>query len=474
VPEQGSFSEANAIWVFDGHFSDARPATRTPYICWPPAGFVPNAVVYPRWSFAHPNANFTNATVTMKSNGIPVSMIALEPLAPGYGENTLVWVPMNLDANDFNTVWPFNGTDTVYTVGVSNVIVTNVVAIVTNFNYTVTVFDPAVPGADYFPPVISGPSQPVVGLSNAYTFNAVSNATSYQWRYTSKTTFSLFDGAEAALANWSTNTSSNYSVIVSSPHPVASGTHAFYLCHTQAASQIMTLNSILYPRTNTTLNFKSELGYATSVQVARVQVSTNGGQSWVDVFSQAGDGGSGETTYSTKNISLASYAGKNLRLRFNYDLAFGGYYPQADVDVGWHFDDVTITNCDQLLTPVTNSTATTNFQFNPPQGGDYNLEVRTLIFTDFPLDWGPTKQVTAIVGSPVMLVNNLASTNNQVRIDFTLQSGSASTFKLLYANQITGGWSTDTLAVLTNVAGSSYRFTTTPGGAMRFYRIQSP
>jgi hypothetical protein len=473
IPLQGSFYAANATWVFDGHYYDSRPATRSRYIAWPPPGYVPKQAVFPRWSFAYTNANFGAATVTMASNGVPIT-VSQETVQDGYGENTLVWVPMGLNASSFLTLWPFNGTDTVYTVAISNVLFG---ASVSNFNYSVTVFDPAVPGADYFPPIISGPAQPIVGVSNAYTFNSVSNTTSYQWRYTRRSSFGLSDGAEAGLSNWTTNTSSTYSIISSSP--VASGSFAFQLGHPlappNATPQTMLLNYTIYPMTNTTLQFKSRLEYATSNQNARVQVSTNSGNTWSDVYTQAGSDGPGESVFSTKTISLAAYAGTGVQIRFNYDIGFGSYYVGADSFTGWHFDDITITNAEQLLLPVTNAIAGTAFQFNPPQTGNYNLEARGVIFTDFPLSWGPTKQVVAVTSAvPVISINKISLSNNQTRVDFTLQAGPVSTYKLLTALQPTGSWSTDTLAVLTTNSPGSYRFTTTSSGNVRFYRVQTP
>jgi hypothetical protein len=474
VPDQPPYYEANALWVFDGHIFDPRPATRTGFVSWPPAGYVPYGVVFPRWSISYLRSSassFSSATVTMRSNGVPIS-VALETVATGYGENTLVWVPMGLNANDNATVWPFNGADTVYTIGVSNVLLNNG-ATITNFNYTVTVFDPAVPGADYLPPTISGPSQPVVGQTNQYTFTAVTNATSYQWRYARKTAFSLSDGAETGLGNWTANISSGYSAIGT---PAASGSSAFQLVHAQSTPQSLTLNPTIAPRTNTTLQFKSRLMASFVNEIARVQVSTDGGANWSDVYTQPGTGSSGEGSFTTKNVNLGSFAGSTLQVRFLYDLGPGSYYTGPASVVGWHFDDVVIANADQISSPVVSTVSGTNFGFNPPQAGDYNLQVRALIFTDFPLDWGPIKAVTATTNAPtVMRITSTSYSNNQVRIDFTLQSGSASSFKLLYANQVPGSWSTDAVAVLsTLVPGSAYRFTTTPSGGMRYYRIQSP
>jgi uncharacterized protein YkwD len=146
VPAQGGYATANATWVFDANLYGPRPATRKPFVAWPPAGYVPYRVVYPRWSFGLSNqvvaVSFTNASVTMLSNGVPVA-VTLESYVTGYGENTLVWHPTSLDPTVPATVFPFSGTDTVYTISVSNIVMG---ARTTNFTYTVTVFDPAVPG----------------------------------------------------------------------------------------------------------------------------------------------------------------------------------------------------------------------------------------------------------------------------------------------------------------------------------------
>ena len=74
VPDTNGFYAANSVWVFDANFGGPRPSTRTPYVVWPPAGYVPYQVVYPRWSFAYPNANLANATITMLSNGVPIAV----------------------------------------------------------------------------------------------------------------------------------------------------------------------------------------------------------------------------------------------------------------------------------------------------------------------------------------------------------------------------------------------------------------
>ena len=178
VPAQGSDYSANATWAFDANYGGPRPATRTNYVAWPPPGYVPYQVVYPRWSFALANAGFTNATVTMTSGGLPMA-VTQQTYVAGYGENTLVWYPAGLDPTTA-TVFPFSGADTVYSVTISNVVTA---AGTNSYSYHVTLVDPAVPGADYFPLVISGTNQPIVNTATAYscTPSANPNSTSYQW-----------------------------------------------------------------------------------------------------------------------------------------------------------------------------------------------------------------------------------------------------------------------------------------------------
>jgi hypothetical protein len=475
VPPQGSFDAANATWIFDANYGGPRPATRAPYVAWPPAGYVPYQVVYPQWSFALSNADLSAATVSMKSNGVSVA-VSVQPYETGFGEDTLVWYPSSLDPTMFNTIFPFGGTDTVYSITISNVITG---AGAQNFSYTVTLFDPAVPGADYFPPVISGPSQPSVNASNAYACTPVPdpNVTGYQWLTSQSTNGNFFDGAEGGLANFTATTTPGYSVVTNLAGE--SGNFCFYLAMpSPAADQILQLNELFFPATNTTVSFKSLLGYATPNQIAKVQVSADGGASWQDIYSQIGSNGSGESAFSTRSLSLSNYAATPVLLRFNYHYTgSGSFYYQISTSPpsGWFFDNIVVTNTAQVIDLITNATASTNFTFTPTQAANYDIQARALIFYQFPLNGGPVKQVAAVVGSPMIILSAPVISGGQVQLNFAVTSGPASTFHLLQADQLGQPWITNTVAALTtNVPGSSYRFTTTNGPAARFYRIKTP
>jgi hypothetical protein len=132
LPASGGYPASNALWVFDTF--DPRPSTRDPYVAWPPPGYVPYEIVFGRWSFSYPGADFTSATATMRSGGAAIALTQ-EPVANGYGDNTLVWAP----AGSLNDTWPRPSQDTTYTVTLNNVLVDGQAR---SFTYDVVVFDP--------------------------------------------------------------------------------------------------------------------------------------------------------------------------------------------------------------------------------------------------------------------------------------------------------------------------------------------
>jgi uncharacterized protein YkwD len=135
VPASPEGRAANAIWILDGTFGTARPTTRDGFVAWPPAGFVPHQVVYPRWSFSYPGADFSSATVRMSANG-SAWPVRLEAITPNFGEPTLVWIPNDMTdgAN-----WPTPTSDQAIDVTIANV---KIGTTVRDFTYRVTVINP--------------------------------------------------------------------------------------------------------------------------------------------------------------------------------------------------------------------------------------------------------------------------------------------------------------------------------------------
>jgi len=468
VPAEGSYNSANATWVFDANYGGPRPATRTPDVTWPPAGYVPYQVVFPQWSFALSNANLSATTVSMASNGVTVP-ITIQTYLTGYGENTLVWYPTALDPTT-GTTFPFGGTDTVYTITVGNVATP---AGTKTFTYNVTVFDPATTGTDFSTLIISGPGSPSVGAANAYSCTPATNPniTGYEWLTAQATNGNLVDNALNGTTNFTISPTPVYPIVT---NPPTGAGKCFHLAHVNPVPQFLQLNEELFPGNSTTISFKSLLGYASSVEIARVQVSTDGGSTWEDLYTQAGTGGAGESAFTLHTLSLSSYAGLSVLLRFNYDMSTGSYFPQSSPNVGWCVEAITVTNAQQLLGLTTSSTSSTNFSFVPAQVGNYVMQARGVIFGEFPIDLGIARQLSAVAGAPTISLHRLAISGSQVKIIFGV-TGSASTYHLLQTARLGGTWTTNFDAILTtNSPGTSFQFVTTNGPATQFYRVQTP
>ena len=92
VPTVTGYSTANALWVIGT--TSGRNDTRDGFVAWPPAGYIPYTIVYPRWSFKYPGGDLSNAMVSMTKNGVPISiLIENTPTGAWY---PLVWIPTGL------------------------------------------------------------------------------------------------------------------------------------------------------------------------------------------------------------------------------------------------------------------------------------------------------------------------------------------------------------------------------------------
>jgi hypothetical protein len=410
------------------------------------------------------------ATVTMTSNGVPLSVTPQATLN-GYGENTLAWVPGGLDPNSAGYRWPRPAADIHYTVTLSNVLVRGNPS---NFTYTVTVFDPDAAGPGELPATVAGAAYPALGVSNWYSVQPVPAASRYEWRQSRKAPLVFYETVETGATNWDIAISPGYNPLLGGAG--ISSTRAFHLAHPQPPIlQTLALRTVFTPATNGLLVIRSKLGYAGTSQWARVQVSTDNGVGWRDVYSQRGTGGAGETAYVIRNIGLGSFVGQSLRLRFAYEFLGGSYYAQTNATYGWLLDNIQLTNATALVSSVTSVAqaplGTPGFAFQPALLTNHLLEARGLLFDEFPLAWGPLLEVVPVV--PPQLFPPVRS-GSQWRLEFLPGSVAVSKVRLQTAEAVLGPWVTNTAATLdTNSATGRPRFTVPVGtqnpGLFRLY-----
>ena len=148
--------------------------------------------------------------------------------------------------------------------------------------------------------------------------------------------------AESGLDNVRDFTSSTYPLIQSVTS--SQGQYAFHLANANFDDNWFVVDQTISVTEGTNLFFTSRLGAATPDQVAKVQLSTDSGQTWPsDIFAQAGNGFPGETSFSLKSIPLTEYSGQDVRVRFLLDFeAPGSAFTQTDTSSGWLIDDIQI------------------------------------------------------------------------------------------------------------------------------------
>ena len=161
------------------------------------------------------------------------------------------------------------------------------------------------------PPTLSGPPTIAVALPTTYTFTPVGGATAYQWKQAKRVAAVEVEGGEGGTNSFSAVLSTNYTLVQGTIK--ATGSNAFHLVQPQPVAQILNLNWILRPGPNGRLSFASRLGWATSDQIARLQVSTNSGATWQDLWTRAGDITAGQSAFST--VTAATSGSNRIRAR---------------------------------------------------------------------------------------------------------------------------------------------------------------
>jgi len=473
IPGDTTRTPANVTWVFDGQHSAPRPGTREEFVAWPPPGYVPGQLVFPRWSLSLAKADFSNASVTLTSNGVPVT-IELEPVSNGAGENSIVWYMAGEDTT-LPSSPPRPETDTVYEVTIQNVTLNGASR---TFNYEVVAFDPDRPGPDTVVPELTGPAQTGVSVPYQYTFNRVPAASRHQRLYGRPEALTAVEGAESGLANVVAATSPGYDPVVTNVK--ASGSRSFHLAHPAPnTDQTLTLQRLLIPSATASLRFLEYLGAATPAQTGRVEISLDDGLSWAALYTHAGSNGGGLIIFQPTTVPLGDFAGRLVRIRFNYHHDGGSFYNQTELGVGWYLDDVAFVGTQEVKSvAVTDLAGDSSFAFTAPSAGNHVLAVRGEFLGRYPLEWGPARSVTAVAlnSPPIRLVGRPTLAGGQVQLDFQVTPGpGVASFVLLSAPSPVGPWQIEPDASFSVVqAGAVLRVSTSQlGRAQAFFQVRS-
>lgn len=124
----GSTNNTQALWLLY-NISSSIPTNLPEFIAWPTKGYTPSQLVFPRWSFSVPGANFSSANVSMTNHSGGTVNLSVESRQDGYGDNSIIWRPVGIDLS--------NSGDVTYHVTISNVILNGVSK---SYKYDVIIF----------------------------------------------------------------------------------------------------------------------------------------------------------------------------------------------------------------------------------------------------------------------------------------------------------------------------------------------
>ena len=201
----------------------------------------------------------------------------------------------------------------------------------------------------YPAPVAIGPGRGAIGKPLTHSYAPVPGASEFRAKLVlivAKPT--TLDGS-GGLEDFTTDLGGTPQPLVDRP----GGGKAYHLTQTNGVTpNWMRATGTFRPKATGTLRWLSRLGWASSNQVARIQLTANGGTTWTNLWSKTGKGDAGDLTYTQQSVSLSAFAGQSVNVRFWYGIDFCttncAVFSQPDNSVGYHFDSVEFIDTDQL------------------------------------------------------------------------------------------------------------------------------
>jgi hypothetical protein len=308
--------------------------------------------------------------------------------AAEYGDPTIVWEPTGIPST-------VPASDETYEVTISGI----TGAAQTSYTYDVTLVDPADAG---LPLDLSGSLSPVVGITNTYTFPASAASGGYTLRARSVDNTAWKEGAEPTDSNlWIDGTDPGYNLVTSGVPPQA-GTQSFHFAFPDFTAQSMELDRAILPSVTSDLTFYFLRRFSSVVNTIAAEVSTDDGASWTSVWSTVGicsgscSSSNWDLSWQSVNVSLSSYAGSPIRLRFIYT-PNGSIYTGTSSSYGVFIDEISVSDSGTLgsedLIPV--AAGETEVDFVPSAEEQYLLDLQaSLVCLDSA--YGPTLSVVAV------------------------------------------------------------------------------
>jgi len=323
----------------------------------------------------------------------------------------------------------------------------------------------------YQTPALTGPAKPVNGYNMSYHFTTPIGITSYSWQVVALTSLTLTDAADNGLNNFTVTKTGTYSI--TGADSVVTRSSVFHLAHPTAQNQVMELNAVFIPKPGATLSFQSRLALAKVDQIPKVQISQNNGLTWQTVWSQTGGNETPNVPYALVSLDLGNLARVETKVRFVYEFFFqtGNYYNGVGYNIGWMFDDVSLTGVDTGSTAgsdlVNNDT---QFNFTAATPGNYLVFLKPSVSNrNYPA--ANVLQIQS-VAAPTLSIGSLQNGASK-RFDVGFSHAASGLLKVFSATELTGPWNLEAGAsIQTLTPEQSFRVTLPAFSGNRFYRTE--
>ena len=326
---------------------------------------------------------------------------------------------------------------------------------------------------------VLGPTSASVTGLNVYRVEQILGASGYEWQSMRWDLFTGLEGAEDGGVRFQFSGLDGWDPV--KVGAAASGTRSFQLVHTNGLDQVLQYKPWVRPGVGSEIRFKSYLGYTTTNQIGAVEVSTNGIQ-WTALYQERGRGISVSPTgsYQTKSVSLAGWAGVDLRIRFRFFVeAVDGsrFYTQTQSAFGWSIDDIQYSNAVLGTESATHPLAVgMPFVFKPTSSGRYEFKARPR-FGNQELPYSAPMVVdfsSTAASSGTLVVEGIhRDGTGQMMIDFALTTGVAREWVLQGRGSLGEAWQTVSGAALTDRGDGRLTWLHSPPPGNFFYRVMA-
>jgi len=476
ISNPGTTVASSVFWVIG---DERTPAVTPSQISWPPAGFVPSPVVFERWSFALPDqANFSTANVTMTdSAGAPVRLSVIHRHNAAYtvGDSSIVWEP-EIDLGALTG-------DTTFTVNVTGI----TGASVGSTNYQVTIIDPYT----VTPLALSGSTTPYLNHDNSYSFVPASEAEGYDFRSAQLSSTSWTEGGETSTPVID-GTSADLTLRTTALK--RSGSYSLHLgVNAGDQDQNFEIGRDIIPTAASTLTFYQRFRYVGEGMRLVAEILPAGG-GWTEIWSRTGTcggscgSGNWDSNWISASVSLSSYAGQlvSLRFRYVYESSYQ-WWPNPGEDetiYGAFIDDISVSNSQQLTNITTTSIAAgaTTLTFNTSTEGNYLLQLRPIIAGN-PFPYGDPLAVYAsgiapeLTELPFIGSVSLDATGAYCITTSLIDAATAASMQVQSSVDLTtGNWQNTVFNVSANPDGTTSTICVSPsvGVSRQYFRIVLP